>query len=601
MSDFIVSARKYRPSSFDSVVGQEALTTTLKNAILTNKLSHAYLFCGPRGVGKTSCARIFAKTINCENRTPDGEACNECESCKAANEQRSYNITELDAASNNSVNDIRQLIEQVYIAPTSGKYRVYIIDEVHMLSSSAFNAFLKTLEEPPAHAIFVLATTEKHKVLPTIISRCQVHDFNRITSFDIANHLQKIADAEGINADPEALQMIGIAADGGMRDALSMFDQIAGFGGGNITIQGVRQNLNLLDEDEYFSLLAYILKGFHSQVLILIDKLLKKGYEGDIIMKGFSGFLRNVLLAQSQETLNIIEVPYSIKERLIKAGQYTPTYLLWDFLKISTNFSTQYKNSSDKRLSLEIALLNMCEKVTPSNLKPAPTDQPPARPIEEPQSKNTTTVSSQPYNASSAGVSNSTNQVKETSPKESTAEKIENSNAHVTKIAYKPQPVKNVIGNSNKNKYAFDLSTGQRPTKEKDVIEKKTNALQKEPFTQEQLVESWRRYAHSKNLILSKILDRQDNTPVQLQDGSIRYSVTSKVEKDQLDDVLPELTEYLRSKLKNDFISINIDYIQESDEQKTTPMTLKEKYESLKDFNPWVGKMCEDLGLNFSN
>lgn len=601
MSDFIVSARKYRPSSFDSVVGQEALTTTLKNAILTNKLSHAYLFCGPRGVGKTSCARIFAKTINCENRTPDGEACNECESCKAANEQRSYNITELDAASNNSVNDIRQLIEQVYIAPTSGKYRVYIIDEVHMLSSSAFNAFLKTLEEPPAHAIFVLATTEKHKVLPTIISRCQVHDFSRITSFDIANHLQKIADAEGINAEPEALQMIGIAADGGMRDALSMFDQIAGFGGGNITIQGVRQNLNLLDEDEYFSLLAYILKGFHSQVLILIDKLLKKGYEGDIIMKGFSGFLRNVLLAQSQETLNIIEVPYSIKERLIKAGQYTPTYLLWDFLKISTNFSTQYKNSSDKRLSLEIALLNMCEKVTPSNLKPAPTDQPPARPIEEPQSKNTATVSSQPYNTSSAGVSNSTNQVKETPPKESAAEKIENSNAHVTKIAYKPQPVKNVIGNSNKNKYAFDLSTGQRPTKEKDVIEKKTNALQKEPFTQEQLVESWRRYAHSKNLILSKILDRQDNTPVQLQDGSIRYSVTSKVEKDQLDDVLPELTEYLRSKLKNDFISINIDYIQESDEQKTTPMTLKEKYESLKDSNPWVGKMCEDLGLNFSN
>lgn len=584
MSDFIVSARKYRPSTFESVVGQEALTTTLKNAILNNKLSHAYLFCGPRGVGKTSCARIFAKTINCENRTPKGEACNECESCKAANEQRSYNITELDAASNNSVNDIRQLIEQVYIAPTSGKYRVYIIDEVHMLSSSAFNAFLKTLEEPPVHAIFILATTEKHKVLPTIISRCQVHDFSRITSNDIANHLQKIATAEQISADPDALQMIGIAADGGMRDALSMFDQIAGFGGGKITLAGVRQNLNLLDEDDYFSLLGYILLGSHTQVLTLIDKLLIKGYEADIIMRGFSGFLRNVLLAQSPETINIIEVPRSIKERMIKAGAYTPAYMLWDFLKISTNFSTQYKNSSDKRLTLEVALLSMCEKVSSSSLIAPSTPSegsdnqvPTNKAVATPPRKNETTTSPTNNEPSSTQI------ITQTPPTRASS--------------FTPSSSKPTVATSNKDKYAFNLITGQRPIQEEEKTYEKVIGDRKEVFTQEELLDAWRSYAHSKDIITSKILDRQDNPPTLLNNEVIEYHVSSKVEKEQIEELLGELQASLSDSLKNDFISIRLVLTQENNAP-IAQMTLSEKFEVLKQNNPWIGRLSEDLDLS---
>ena len=369
MSDFVVSALKYRPSTFRDVVGQEALTTTLLNAIKEDKLSHAYLFCGPRGVGKTSCARIFAKTINCEHRTPEGEACNECSECIAANEQRSYNIFELDAASNNSVDDIRNLIDQVYIAPTTGKYRVYIIDEVHMLSSSAFNAFLKTLEEPPAHAIFILATTEKQKVLPTIISRCQVYDFRRITSDDIARHLEYVAQDKGVKADKEALQLIALSADGGMRDALSMFDQIAGFGNGSVTVEGVRKNLSLLDEDGYFSLLDYITRGNHNKVLQLVDNFLRRGYDTDVVMRGLSNFLRNLLVARTKDTIALVEAPESIKERLSKVSTALKPGLIWNYLKISTAFGSKYKSSSERRLALEVALLHMCELSPTSELK----------------------------------------------------------------------------------------------------------------------------------------------------------------------------------------------------------------------------------------
>ena len=279
MDNYIVSARKYRPSTFHSVIGQKALTQTLKNAISSGKLAHAYLFCGPRGVGKTTCARIFAKTINCLHPTADGEACNECESCKAFNEQRSYNILELDAASNNSVDDIRQLTEQVRIPPQIGKYKVFIIDEVHMLSTAAFNAFLKTLEEPPHHALFILATTEKHKILPTILSRCQIYDFQRITTADTVEHLQYVASQEGVAAEPEALSVIAQKADGGMRDALSIFDQVVSFSNGNITYQSVIENLNVLDYEYYFSLTDTFLRNAVPEALILFDKILKKGFE----------------------------------------------------------------------------------------------------------------------------------------------------------------------------------------------------------------------------------------------------------------------------------------------------------------------------------
>ena len=315
MENYIVSARKYRPATFDTVVGQRALTTTLKNAIANQKLAHAYLFCGPRGVGKTTCARIFAKTINCLHPTADGEACNECESCRAFNEQRSYNIHELDAASNNSVEDIRSLIEQVRIPPQIGKYKVYIIDEVHMLSQAAFNAFLKTLEEPPHHAIFILATTEKHKILPTILSRCQIYDFNRISVNDTVEHLENVARKEHIEAEPEALNVIAQKADGGMRDALSIFDQVVSFTNGHITYQSVIENLNVLDYEYYFKLTDAFLENRVSDCLLTFNEVLKKGFDGNHFITGLTSHFRDLLVSRDAETLQLLEVGASIRDR----------------------------------------------------------------------------------------------------------------------------------------------------------------------------------------------------------------------------------------------------------------------------------------------
>lgn len=359
--DYIVSARKYRPSTFDSVVGQSALTTTLKNAIANKKLAHAYLFCGPRGVGKTTCARIFAKTINCLQPTADGEACNECESCKAFNEQRSYNIHELDAASNNSVEDIRSLIEQVRIPPQIGKYKVYIIDEVHMLSSAAFNAFLKTLEEPPAHAIFILATTEKHKILPTILSRCQIYDFNRIGVSDTVGHLENVARKEGIEAEPEALNVIAQKADGGMRDALSIFDQVVSFTNGHITYQSVIENLNVLDYEYYFKLTDYFLHGKVAECLLLFNDVLQKGFDANHFITGLTSHLRDLLVSRDAQTLPLLEVGASIRERYRQQAQQCPPKFLFRAMKLSNDCDMSYRTSKNKRLLVELTLIQLAQ------------------------------------------------------------------------------------------------------------------------------------------------------------------------------------------------------------------------------------------------
>ena len=315
MDNYIVSARKYRPTTFNSVVGQSTLTTTLKNAIATGKLAHAFLFCGPRGVGKTTCARIFAKTINCEHPTADGEACNECESCRAFAEQRSLNIYELDAASNNSVDDMRMLIEQVQVPPQVGRYKVFIIDEVHMLTTQAFNAFLKTLEEPPAHAIFILATTEKHKILPTILSRCQIYDFNRMEVPDIVNHLKGVAEKEGIAYEEEALSVIARKADGGMRDALSIFDQVASFSAGNITYKKVIEDLNILDYDYYFNLTDSLLKGDIPAAMLTFNEILRKGFEGNHFIGGLAAHFRDLLVSRDESTLPLLDVADNVRQR----------------------------------------------------------------------------------------------------------------------------------------------------------------------------------------------------------------------------------------------------------------------------------------------
>ena len=364
MENYIVSARKYRPSTFESVVGQRALTTTLKNAIATQKLAHAYLFCGPRGVGKTTCARIFAKTINCMTPTADGEACNQCESCVAFNEQRSYNIHELDAASNNSVDDIRQLVEQVRIPPQIGKYKVYIIDEVHMLSASAFNAFLKTLEEPPRHAIFILATTEKHKILPTILSRCQIYDFNRISVEDTVNHLSYVASKEGISAEPEALNVIAMKADGGMRDALSIFDQVVSFTGGNITYKSVIDNLNVLDYEYYFRLTDCFLANKVSDALLLFNDVLNKGFDGSHFITGLSSHFRDLLVGKDPVTLPLLEVGASIRQRYQEQAQKCPLPFLYKAMKLCNECDLNYSISKNKRLLVELTLIQVAQLTT---------------------------------------------------------------------------------------------------------------------------------------------------------------------------------------------------------------------------------------------
>lgn len=359
MEEYIVSARKYRPMTFDSVVGQEALTTTLKNAVKTKKLAHAYLFCGPRGVGKTTCARIFAKAINCEHPGKNGEACNECESCKAFNEGRSYNIFELDAASNNSVENIKSLMEQTRIPPQIGRYKVFIIDEVHMLSTAAFNAFLKTLEEPPAHVIFILATTEKHKILPTILSRCQIYDFERMTVPDTISHLKKIAEREGITYEDQALDIIAEKADGGMRDALSIFDQVASYSQGHITYQNTIEDLNVLDSDNYFNIIDLALENKISDMMLLLNSILEKGFNGSNLISGLAEHVRNVMMAKDESTISLLETSKQQKEKFKNQAKNCPQTFLYKALEIMNQCDIHYRESSNKRLLVELTLIEV--------------------------------------------------------------------------------------------------------------------------------------------------------------------------------------------------------------------------------------------------
>lgn len=367
MEEYIVSARKYRPMTFDSVIGQAALTTTLKNAVKSGKLAHAYLFCGPRGVGKTTCARIFAKAINCEHPNEAGEACNDCESCRAFNEQRSFNIFELDAASNNGVDQIKTLMEQTRIPPQVGKYKVFIIDEVHMLSPAAFNAFLKTLEEPPSHVIFILATTEKHKILPTILSRCQIYDFERMTVPNTINHLKMVAEKEGIKYEEQALAVIAEKADGGMRDALSIFDQAASFCQGDITYKKVIEDLNVLDSDNYFRIVDLALENKVSEIMLVLDGILSKGFDGGNMIQGLAQHVRNVMMAKDSQTLPLLETSNEQKAKYQAQAQKAPTPFLYKALKIMNNCDVQYRQSSNKRLLVELTLIQVGQITQPED------------------------------------------------------------------------------------------------------------------------------------------------------------------------------------------------------------------------------------------
>ena len=566
MENYIVSARKYRPSTFESVVGQHALTTTLKNAIATNKLAHAYLFCGPRGVGKTTCARIFAKTINCMSPTAEGEACNQCESCTAFNEQRSYNIHELDAASNNSVDDIRQLVEQVRIPPQIGKYKVYIIDEVHMLSASAFNAFLKTLEEPPRHAIFILATTEKHKILPTILSRCQIYDFNRISVEDTVAHLAYVASKEGITAEPEALNIIALKADGGMRDALSIFDQVVSFTGGNITYQSVIENLNVLDYEYYFRLTDHFLENKVCDALLLLNDVLNKGFDGSHFITGLSSHFRDLLVSKDTATLPLLEVGASIRQRYQEQAQKCPLPFLYRAMKLCNDCDLNYRTSKNKRLLVELTLIQVAQitaegddaasghspkqAIKPIFTQPAPAQQSQAAPVApRPQAsiKSQTAPATTPVTNTAA---TTTNSVPHTTPTAILlAQGKEEKKVPVMKMSGLGVSIKRPKAEEEEETKSTTTTTAQQAAQpEEDYI-----------FNERDVNYYWQEYAGRMPKEQVAIAKRMQNMRVTLlNDTTFEAVVDNEIVSKEFTAMIPHLQEYLRARLKNRKVTMTV-------------------------------------------
>lgn len=567
MENYIVSARKYRPSTFESVVGQRALTTTLKNAIATGKLAHAYLFCGPRGVGKTTCARIFAKTINCMSPTAEGEACNQCESCTAFNEQRSYNIHELDAASNNSVDDIRQLVEQVRIPPQIGKYKVYIIDEVHMLSASAFNAFLKTLEEPPRHAIFILATTEKHKILPTILSRCQIYDFNHISVEDTVAHLAYVASKEGITAEPEALNVIALKADGGMRDALSIFDQVVSFTGGHITYQSVIENLNVLDYEYYFKLTDHFLENKVGDALLLLNDVLSKGFDGSHFITGLSSHFRDLLVSKDPATLPLLEVGASIRQRYQTQAQKCPLPFLYRAMKLCNDCDLNYRASKNKRLLVELTLIQVAQitaegddianghspkqVIKPIFTQPAATQQPQATPaVPQPQAPVIAKPQAVPTVAPSTGTTATTaNTASHATPTSILlAQGKEEKKIPVIKMSGLGVSIKRPKVEEEVTNTATATITPQTAQPEEDYI-----------FNERDINYYWQEYAGRMPKEQVAIAKRMQNMHVTLLNATTFEAVVdNEIVAKEFISMTPQLQEYLRTRLKNRKVTMSV-------------------------------------------
>ena len=615
MENYIVSARKYRPSTFESVVGQRALTTTLKNAIATQKLAHAYLFCGPRGVKKTTCARIFAKTINSMTPTADGEACNQCESCVAFNEQRSYNIHELDAASNNSVDDIRQLVEQVRIPPQIGKYKVYIIDEVHMLSASAFNAFLKTLEEPPRHAIFILATTEKHKILPTILSRCQIYDFNRISVEDTVNHLSYVASKEGISAEPEALNVIAMKADGGMRDALSIFDQVVSFTGGNITYKSVIDNLNVLDYEYYFRLTDCFLANKVSDALLLFNDVLNKGFDGSHFITGLSSHFRDLLVGKDPVTLPLLEVGASIRQRYQEQAQKCPLPFLYKAMKLCNECDLNYRISKNKRLLVELTLIQVAQLTTEGDdvsggrgpkktIKPVFT-QPAA--AQQPQVASASSVQQAPVHSSPASVT--ANVTPNRQPQmATTARPVSPSATNTTSSAPLPGagipsvakeerkvPVMKMssLGVSIKNPQRDQVSQNATTTYVPKVQQPEEDFM----FNDRDLNYYWQEYAGQLPKEQDALAKRMQMLRPVLLNNSTTFEVVVDNEFAAKDftALIPELQDYLRGRLKNSKVMMTV-RVSEATET-VRPVGRVEKFQMMAQKNQALMQLKDEFGL----
>jgi len=573
MDQYIVSARKYRPTTFESVVGQEALTQTLRNAIRSNRLAHAYLFCGPRGVGKTTCARIFAKTINCLNPTAEHEACNQCESCVAFNEQRSFNIHELDAASNNSVEDIRSLIDQVRIPPQIGKYSVYIIDEVHMLSQGAFNALLKTLEEPPSYAIFILATTEKHKILPTILSRCQVYDFSRITVADTIHHLQYVAKQEDINASEEALNVVAQKADGGMRDALSIFDQLVAFCGKNISYEQAIEVLNVLNSDYYFRLVDAALKGAVSDALLLLNEVLQKGFDAGNFITGFAQHLRDVLVSKDAATAQLLETSETIRQHYQKQAATCNARWLFNALDIINTCDINYRTARNKRLTVELALVKFCRLVeTPVQTAEVQTAQPTAPQTKPaaPQAKPVATATPAPAPQAKPAPAPKTAPAPQAMPQIGAMPSLGN------------------LGNISLNKTTPNNTVATHQPAEQ--VELRNN-----PFTQDQLNDAWVGLSHyfpgeeRLHAMLTTLIPELINPQL------CRITVANPWQKDEFAKFGKKIMDIVRNKLQNDHLKLQVEVSQV--EYTRRAYTAMEKYRVLEQMNPFIAELRTRLKL----
>ena len=598
MQEYIVSARKYRPQSFDSVVGQEALTTTLRNAVKSGKLAHAYLFCGPRGVGKTTCARIFAKAINCLNPTADGEACNECESCRAFNEQRSFNIFELDAASNNSVENIKALMEQTRIPPQVGKYKVFIIDEVHMLSTAAFNAFLKTLEEPPAHVVFILATTEKHKILPTILSRCQIYDFERMTVPGIVNQLKKVAGGEGVKYEEAALEVIAEKADGGMRDALSIFDQAASFCQGDITYAKVIEDLNVLDADNYFNIIDLCLQNKTAELMSLLDGIIRKGFDGANLISGLAAHTRNVLMARDEQTLPLLHAGERQTARYREQAQRCTPKFLYSALKIMNECDINYRQSGNKRLLVELTLIEMSQLTQPDDdgassgrgpkrLKSLFKRLTGAKPQEAKQ------VAEETRPTTGAAASGSAEGRKTEAQAQPTPRQEQPTGQPQTDQSSPLRGLKLArIGKTFENL--------RRGVEERKPVEEVQEVVQddggRDVFTEEQLLTQWTAMCNRMPQSMTGIAARMKNMEPKITSfPDIEVAVDNKILLDDMQKIRGRIRNTLALALKNSAISLSL-RLAKPEEIKRIP-TNRERFDELKNTNKAFAKLSQMLGL----
>lgn len=598
MQEYIVSARKYRPQSFDSVVGQEALTTTLRNAVKSGKLAHAYLFCGPRGVGKTTCARIFAKAINCLNPTADGEACNECESCRAFDEQRSFNIFELDAASNNSVENIKALMEQTRIPPQVGKYKVFIIDEVHMLSTAAFNAFLKTLEEPPAHVVFILATTEKHKILPTILSRCQIYDFERMTVPGIVNQLKKVAAGEGVKYEDAALEVIAEKADGGMRDALSIFDQAASFCQGDITYAKVIEDLNVLDADNYFNIIDLCLQNKTAELMALLDSIIRKGFDGANLISGLAAHTRNVLMARDEQTLPLLHAGERQTARYREQAQRCTPKFLYSALKIMNDCDINYRQSGNKRLLVELTLIEMSQLTQPDDdgassgrgpkrLKSLFKRLTGAKPQEAKQ------VAEEARPTTAAAVSGSAENRKTESQTQPTT--------HQEQTAGQQQAAPaNPLRGLKLSRIGKTFENLRRGAEERKPVEEVQEVVHddggRNTFTEEQLLTQWTAMCNRMPQSMTGIAARMKNMEPKITSfPDIEVVVDNKILLDDMQKIRGRIRNTLALALKNSAISLNL-RLAKPEEIKRIP-TNRERFDELKNENKAFAKLSQMLGL----